>query len=61
MVATPAKLDYDIKDIGLADVGRQRIKWAAREMPVLAQITERFTTWPKMNSCASRFRIAYCS
>ena len=43
MVATPAKLNYDIKDISLADVGRQRIKWAAREMPVLAQITERFS------------------
>ena len=43
MVATPTKSNYDIKDIGLADVGRQRIKWAAREMPVLAQITERFS------------------
>lgn len=42
MVATPTKLNYDIKDISLADAGRQRIKWAAREMPVLAQITERF-------------------
>ena len=42
MVATPAKLNYDIKDINLADLGRQRIKWAAREMPVLEQITERF-------------------
>lgn len=43
MVATPTQLNYDIKDISLADVGRQRIKWAAREMPVLAQITERFS------------------
>lgn len=42
MVATPTKLNYDIKDITLASVGRQRIQWAAREMPVLAQITERF-------------------
>jgi len=42
MVATPTKLNYDIKDISLASVGRQRIEWAAREMPVLAQITERF-------------------
>lgn len=44
MVATPTKLNYDIKDISLASVGRQRIEWAAREMPVLAQITERFDT-----------------
>ncbi len=42
MVATPTKLNYDIKDINLAGVGKQRIQWAAREMPVLAQITERF-------------------
>ncbi|MBL1210021.1 adenosylhomocysteinase [Geminocystis sp. GBBB08] len=42
MVATPTKLNYDIKDITIASVGRQRIQWAAREMPVLAQITERF-------------------
>lgn len=42
MVATPTKLNYDIKDINLASLGRQRIEWAAREMPVLAQITERF-------------------
>ncbi|MGI0481759.1 adenosylhomocysteinase [Geminocystis sp. CENA526] len=44
MVATPTKLNYDIKDISLASLGRQRIEWAAREMPVLAQITERFNT-----------------
>ena len=43
MVATPTQINYDIKDISLADVGHQRIKWAAREMPVLAQITERFS------------------
>jgi len=42
MVATPTKINYDIKDINLAGVGKQRIEWAAREMPVLAQITERF-------------------
>ena len=43
MVATPVKQQkYDIKDIGLAAQGRQRIEWAAREMPVLAQIRDRF-------------------
>jgi adenosylhomocysteinase len=43
MVATPTKPKYDIKDINLAPKGKQRIEWAAREMPVLRQITERFT------------------
>ena len=33
---------YDIKDISLAEHGRQRIEWAAREMPVLALIKKRF-------------------
>ncbi|MFN9174865.1 MAG: adenosylhomocysteinase [Synechocystis sp.] len=42
MVATPVKQKYDVKDISLAAQGRQRIEWAAREMPVLAQIRDRF-------------------
>ncbi len=42
MVATPVQQKYDIKDIGLASQGRQRIEWAAREMPVVKQIQERF-------------------
>ncbi|MEB3159830.1 MAG: adenosylhomocysteinase [Synechocystis sp.] len=42
MVATPVRQKYDIKDINLAAQGRQRIEWAAREMPVLAQIRDRF-------------------
>ena len=41
MVQTPASR-FDIKDIELAALGHQRIAWAAREMPVLAQIAERF-------------------
>lgn len=32
----------EIKDIGLAELGRQRIEWAGREMPVLKSIRERF-------------------
>jgi len=35
--------NYDVKDMSLADTGRQRIEWASREMPVIAQIKERFT------------------
>jgi adenosylhomocysteinase len=34
--------NFDIKDPSLAPEGRRRIEWAAREMPVLAQIRERF-------------------
>lgn len=33
---------YDIKDKGLAKSGRQRVEWAAREMPVLELIKQRF-------------------
>lgn len=35
-------LDYDVKDIGLAQQGKLRIEWAEREMPVLRLIRERF-------------------
>ncbi len=34
--------NYDVKDLGLAEQGRQRIEWAGQEMPVLRQIRERF-------------------
>jgi adenosylhomocysteinase len=33
---------HDVKDINLASRGRQRIEWAAAQMPVLALIRERF-------------------
>ena len=42
MIATPTKLKYDIKDASLAPLGKQRIEWAGREMPVLKQIRDRF-------------------
>ncbi|MEI6329466.1 MAG: adenosylhomocysteinase [Pseudanabaena sp. ELA645] len=32
----------EIKDISLAPLGKQRIEWASREMPVLRQIADRF-------------------
>ena len=35
-------MDYDIKDLGLAEKGRLRAEWAEREMPVLRTIKERF-------------------
>ncbi|MBI3931502.1 MAG: adenosylhomocysteinase [Chloroflexi bacterium] len=35
--------NYDIKDLALAEAGKQRIEWAAREMPVVKLIRERFS------------------
>jgi adenosylhomocysteinase len=35
-------MDCDVKDVGLAGKGRERIEWAGGEMRVLAQIRERF-------------------
>jgi adenosylhomocysteinase len=35
-------MDCDVKDLGLAQKGRERIEWAAGEMGVLALIRERF-------------------
>jgi adenosylhomocysteinase len=40
-LATTAS-NYDVADLSLADAGQQRIEWADRQMPVLAQIRERF-------------------
>jgi adenosylhomocysteinase len=33
---------HDVADLGLAPLGRQRIEWADRDMPVLRSIRERF-------------------
>ena len=35
-------MDYDIKDINLAEKGELRIEWAGQSMPVLNLIRERF-------------------
>ncbi|MBS1272245.1 MAG: Adenosylhomocysteinase [Candidatus Marinimicrobia bacterium] len=35
-------MDHDIKDINLASAGKKRIEWASEQMPVLAQIRDRF-------------------
>ena len=35
-------MNYDIKDINLAAGGKKRIEWASNDMPVLAQVKERF-------------------
>jgi len=50
-------VEFDVKDIGLASQGKQRIEWAEREMPVLRLIRERFgdekpLTGTKLVACA---------
>ncbi len=35
-------MNYDVKDLGLAEKGRLRIEWANQNMPVLNMIKERF-------------------
>lgn len=35
-------INYDIKDISLAEQGKNNIEWAYKDMPVLTQIKERF-------------------
>ncbi|MBF2016902.1 MAG: adenosylhomocysteinase [Rivularia sp. T60_A2020_040] len=42
MTATTPRLKHEVKDLGLAALGRQRIEWAGREMPVLRQVRDRF-------------------
>jgi adenosylhomocysteinase len=46
----------DVKDPSLAGTGRNRIEWAAGEMPVLAQIRERFDKEKPLDG----IRIAAC-
>jgi adenosylhomocysteinase len=47
---------YDIKDIELAKKGRLRIEWAAKEMPVLKSIKERFQREKPLKG----FRLSAC-
>jgi adenosylhomocysteinase len=43
MVAAPIQQKYEIKDITLAPMGKQRIEWAGREMPVVRQLKDRYS------------------
>jgi adenosylhomocysteinase len=43
-MATRQQVSGDIRDIGLADVGVLKVEWADRQMPVLADIRERFAS-----------------
>lgn len=49
-------MNYDIKDKNLAPKGKLRIEWAERDMPVLAQVKEKFSKnqilkGKKMSAC----------
>lgn len=39
---TATALKHEVKDLSLAPLGKQRIEWAGREMPVLRQIRDQF-------------------
>src|SRR5918996_128919 len=41
-MSSAPSVEYDVKDIGLANHGKQRIEWSEREMPVLRLIRKRF-------------------
>src|SRR5438876_6097800 len=47
---------HDVKDLALAPEGVRRIEWADRQMPVLAQIRERFAAERPLDG----IRIAAC-
>jgi adenosylhomocysteinase len=49
-------MDCDVKDLGLAEKGRDRIDWAGREMKVLVLIRERF----EKERPLSGIRVAAC-
>jgi adenosylhomocysteinase len=49
-------MECDVKDLGLAERGRERMAWAANEMPVLALIRERFEKERPLDG----FRIGAC-
>jgi adenosylhomocysteinase len=42
MTVPATSIKYEVKDLSLAPLGKQRIEWAGREMPVLKQIRETF-------------------
>ncbi len=49
-------MDYDVKDLELAQKGKDRIEWARQSMPVLGQIRDRFEAEKPL----SGLRIAAC-
>ncbi len=49
-------MKYDVKDLALSKEGRLRVEWSAQEMPVLAQIRNRF----KKEKPLKGIRLAAC-
>jgi adenosylhomocysteinase len=49
-------MNYDVKDLSLANAGRLRMEWADRSMPVLGQIRDRFATEKPLRG----LRVAAC-
>src|SRR6184192_2559384 len=47
---------YDVKDLALSGEGKRRIEWADRQMPVLAEIRERF----EREQPLSGYRVSAC-
>src|SRR2546423_15264466 len=47
---------HDVKDLDLAAEGKRRIEWADRQMPVLAEIRERFDREQPL----SGYRVSAC-
>jgi len=43
-------MDFDVKDISLADEGKKKIMWAATDMPVLAGIRDEFKSKKPLKS-----------
>ena len=41
-MATTEAIACDVKDLGLADLGKRRIEWAFQSMPVLQTIRKQF-------------------
>ncbi len=46
---TTETIPHDVRDLRLAEEGVRRIEWAAREMPVITQIRERFAKERPLN------------
>jgi adenosylhomocysteinase len=55
-MTTKTTVKYDVKDLALAAQGRDRIEWAATQMPVLGLIRERFAREQPLRG----LRIAAC-
>src|SRR5438045_9565414 len=49
MHVTTGTIPHDVKELRLSEEGVRRIEWAAREMPVIGQIAERFAKDKPLN------------